>query len=176
MWEALLWATGHCQLPALPLASQCEVAAADQPRGGSLGHSGNHGRTKPLSWSSRLCQEAMGAQVLWHPGPVSPLGWQLLALYCLPVLCEVPTGWSRTQGSGLRGEGADFGGADGCSGAELCPDSLCRWAQLSQWAGCAPGRQWTGASSETSSWRGLSLSPSPASLALPSWLSSSLQS
>lgn len=73
-------AAGHCQLPAPLLASQCEVAAAAQSRGGSLGHLGEDGGIKPLSWSSSLCQEAMGTQVLWGSGPVTPLGWQLLAL------------------------------------------------------------------------------------------------
>lgn len=41
-----------------------------------------------------------------------------------------------------------------------------------QWclsAGCAPGRQWTGGCLETSSWPGLSLCPSLALSARPSW-------
>lgn len=44
-----------------------------------------------------------------------------------------------------------------------------RWAQLWPWVGSAPRKQWTGASSGTSSWRGLSRCLWPACSAPPSW-------
>lgn len=44
-----------------------------------------------------------------------------------------------------------------------------RWAQLWLWVGSAPRKQWTGASSGTSSWRGLSRCLWPACSAPPSW-------
>lgn len=58
-----------------------------------------------------------------------------------------------------------------CDLSALCV-CVCRWAPWWLWAGCAPGRQWIGASSGTSSWPGSSLCPSQASSAPPSWPSS----
>lgn len=61
----------------------------------------------------------MGTQVLQGPGPVNPLGWQLLALHSVPALCEVPTGWSSSQGSGLGVKECLFGGG-GVDGLLWC--------------------------------------------------------
>lgn len=44
-----------------------------------------------------------------------------------------------------------------------------RWARSWPWAGSAPRKRWTGASSGTSSWRGSSPCPWPACSAPPSW-------
>lgn len=51
-------------------------------------------------------------------------------------------------------------------------NSLCsgRWGPWWPWAGSAPGKPWTGASSGTSLWPGLWLSPWPGCSVLLSWL------
>uniref|UniRef100_A0A3P8TEK9 Phosphate transporter n=1 Tax=Amphiprion percula TaxID=161767 RepID=A0A3P8TEK9_AMPPE len=54
-------------------------------------------------------------------------------------------------------------------GKDLTPITPSRWARLWPWAGSAPRKQWTGASSGTSSWRGLSRCRWPACSAPPSW-------
>lgn len=56
------------------------------------------------------------------------------------------------------------------------PAAASRWARSWPWAGSAPRRPWTGASSGTSSWRGSSRCPWPACSAPPSWRCSSTAS
>lgn len=99
-------------------------------------------------------------------------GWGSLGLRGPQGLELGPRAGGRSPGAGLWGGGCPVGAPSHCC-AELCPPLLRRWARWSQWVGCAPGRRWTGASSETSSWPGLSPSPSRVSSVLPSWRSSS---
>lgn len=56
------------------------------------------------------------------------------------------------------------------------PAVASRWARSWPWAGSAPRRPWTGASSGTSSWRGSSRCLWPACSAPPSWRCSSTAS
>ncbi|XP_035497099.2 sodium-dependent phosphate transporter 2 isoform X1 [Scophthalmus maximus] len=61
-------------------------------------------------------------------------------------------------------------------GKDLTPITPSRWDRSWPWAGSAPRKPWTGTSSGTSSWRGLSRCPWPAYSALPSWPCSSTAS
>lgn len=62
----------------------------------------------------------------WEPNCCHLSGWQLLVLHSLPVLCEIPTGWSRTQGSGLGGEGVHLWGVQMPALVLSC--AITRWA------------------------------------------------